>query len=231
MDGLKGRVEAGTAEGRARLVHEAKPLLKQIAAPALQLQLLKALAEAAGMSQEETAHLTDIRVPRSYRGASAPARWSDRGVQLTERRPELMLLKCLLSRPAFAKELETEILDPTSLEGRAILEVVGYCRVHPDAGGNLVVDHFPESELKTFLEDSQADPVVSSLNDEDLEKEFSGAISNLKERQSGQRLQTLVAKKDRTPEEELEMVKLSDRRKPAVAAQKNATISGYRSNP
>jgi DNA primase len=231
MDALKGRVNAGTAEGRAHLVHEAKPLLKQIAAPALQLQLLKALSEAAGMSQEETAHLTELRVPRSYRGASAPAPGADRGRQRVELKPERTLLKCLLSRPAYAKELATEILDAASPEGHAILKVVEYCRDHPDADGNLVVDHFPESELRTFLADSQADPVVSVLSDEDLGKEFSGAVSNLRERQTGQRLAALIAKENRTPEEDVEMLKLADRRKSGVATQNDATILGYRSNP
>ena len=38
---LGSHVDMGTAEGRARLVAEAKPLLKRVAAPALQMQLLK----------------------------------------------------------------------------------------------------------------------------------------------------------------------------------------------
>jgi DNA primase len=235
MDALKGRVDAGTAEGRAHLVHEAKPLLKQIAAPALQLQLLKALAEAAGMSQEETAHLTELRVPRSTRGASAPMPGPDRGRQMMERKPERTLLKCLLSRPAYAKELATEVLDAASPEGRAILRVAEYCRDHPDADGNLVVDYFRESELKTLLESSQADLVVTGLGDEGMEEEFSGAISNLRERRTRQLHAALIAKQNRTPEEEVEMLKLTgqlaDLRKSTVSAQNNATISGYRSNP
>ena len=235
MDALKGRVDAGTAEGRAHLVHEAKPLLKQIAAPALQLQLLKALSEAAGMSQEETAHLTELRVPRSTRGASAPMPGPDRGRQMMERKPERTLLKCLLSRPAYAKELATEVLDDASPEGRAILKVAEYCRDHPDADGNLVVDHFRESELKTLLESSQADLVVTGLGDEGMEEEFSGAISNLRERRTRQLHAALIAKQNRTPEEEVEMLKLTgqlaDLRKSTVSAQNNATISGYRSNP
>jgi DNA primase len=41
MGELRSRVDMGTLEGRSRLIHEAKPLLKRVAAPALQLQLLK----------------------------------------------------------------------------------------------------------------------------------------------------------------------------------------------
>ena len=47
---LRARVDTNTVEGRSRLVHEAKPLLKSVAAPALQLQLLKQVADIAGMT-------------------------------------------------------------------------------------------------------------------------------------------------------------------------------------
>src|SRR5260370_32747605 len=72
LEELKSRTDLGTAEGRSRLAHEAKPLLQKISAPALRLQLLKALAEAAGMTSEEAAQLTDIRIPRGYGSTPAP---------------------------------------------------------------------------------------------------------------------------------------------------------------
>src|SRR5260370_12818302 len=66
LEELKTRTDLGTAEGRSRLAHEAKPLLQKISAPALRLQLLKALAEAAGMTSEEAAQRAEIRIPRGY---------------------------------------------------------------------------------------------------------------------------------------------------------------------
>ena len=42
-----------SAEDRARLVHEAKPHLQKLAAPVLRVQLTKAVAQAAAMTQAE----------------------------------------------------------------------------------------------------------------------------------------------------------------------------------
>ena len=50
---LKKDIDLGTAEGCARLVHEAKPLVTRIGAPLLRLQVIKMLAETAGFTQAE----------------------------------------------------------------------------------------------------------------------------------------------------------------------------------
>src|SRR5712672_4224432 len=81
VEELKSRTDLGTAEGRSRLAHEAKPLLQKVSAPALRLQLLKALAEAAGMTHEEAAQLTEIRIPRGYGSKPAPLQGAERGAQ------------------------------------------------------------------------------------------------------------------------------------------------------
>ena len=54
---LQGRVDMGTLEGRSRLIAEAKPMLQKIAAPALQLQMLKQLGTVADMSYDEVSAL------------------------------------------------------------------------------------------------------------------------------------------------------------------------------
>ena len=50
---LKSGVDLASAEGRARLVHEAKPHLLKLSAPVLRVQLVKAVAEAAELTQAE----------------------------------------------------------------------------------------------------------------------------------------------------------------------------------
>src|SRR5258708_2071795 len=111
LDELKGRVDAGTAEGRSRLVYEAKPLLQKLPAPALRLQLLKALADAAEMSQEDAARVMEIRVSRGYDPRPAPAHGAPRAAQLPQAKRERTLLRSLLANPAFAPELPREMLD------------------------------------------------------------------------------------------------------------------------
>jgi DNA primase len=200
-------------------VHEAKPLLQKVSAPTLKLQLLKALADAAGMTYEEAAQLTEIRIPRGYGSKPAPLQGAERGAQLAERKPERTLLQCLLSKPSYAKELPAELLDHDSFEGSAILMVAEFCRENPNADGNLVVEHFRETELKVLLESNQA-----ALLD-----------TRLQERQKRKRHDALIAKKERTPQEDAEMLELTGQlgglRKSPDSSQHNAIISGSRSTP
>ncbi len=235
LEELKGRTDLGTAEGRSRLAHEAKPLLQKVSAPALRLQLLKAFAEAAGMTYEEAAQLTEIRIPRGYGSKPAPHQGAERGAQLAERKPERTLLQCLLSKPGYARELPAELLDHDSFEGRAILMVAEFCRENPSADGNLVVEHFRETELKVLLESSQAALLDTKFEDEQTGAEFSGAVERLQERQKRKRHDALIAKKERTPQEDAEMLELTGQlgglRKSPDSSQHNAIISGSRSTP
>jgi DNA primase len=66
IDELTGRVDLATAEGRARCVHEAKPLLRQLPAGVLRLQLVRELAEKCRLGADEFAQLAEL--------SSAPAR-------------------------------------------------------------------------------------------------------------------------------------------------------------
>ncbi|MBX3619073.1 MAG: DNA primase [Rhizobacter sp.] len=53
IDELRSRVDVQTSEGRAKLMQQAKPLVKQIAAPMLSLLIRKELAQLAGVTQQE----------------------------------------------------------------------------------------------------------------------------------------------------------------------------------
>jgi len=229
LDELKARVDMRTLEGRSRLVHEAKPLLQQISARALQLQLLKALAEAAAMTQEEAAQLTEIRVASSPVARPGPARGMDRAAQAPELRPFRILLQCLISNPALAKELSTELLDQASLEERALAAVAEFCRANPDAEGNIVVDHFQGSEIRGVLEASQTALLDMKLEGEHMEVDFRGALGLLRDKRRKQRFEVLRIKRDRTPDEEAEMLRLlRERNLGTVSASNNAIISGSR---
>ncbi len=235
LDELKGRVDTNTLEGRSRLVHEAKPLLQRISAPALQLQLLKALAEAAGMTQEEAAQLTEIRVAKSYRGAPAPAPGPDRGRQLAERRLERLLLQCLLAKPALAAGLPPGILDSGSFEGRMLLAVAEFCRENPEAQGSVLIERFSETEFAELLASSQATLLDSKLEADHMEAEFQGTVALWHQRQRKQRLDVLVAKANPTTEEQTEMrdivAQLKALKKLPIEATNNAIILGSLPTP
>jgi len=228
LDELKGRVNPGTAEGRSRLMHEAKPLLQKLSAPALRLQLLKALADAAQTSQEDAARIMDIRIARGYEARPAPAQGAPRSAQVPQRRLEHKLLQCLLAKPALAEELPQAVLDADSFEGRMLIAVADFCRSSPQALGGELIEHFKNGEFAAALASSQAALLEIKLEADHMEAEFHGVVALWQERQRKQRLATLTAKSDRTIEEQAEMRDLlaqqSEFKGKSETSQKNATI-------
>ncbi len=232
LDELKARGDMKTLEGRSRLVHEAKPLLKQISARALQLQLLKALADAAGMTQEETARLTEIRTASGYDARPAPARGIDRAAQAPALGLVRNLLQWLISRPALAKELSLELVDQSSPEARGLVAVAEFCRENPGVEANIVVDHFQGTEFQRLLESGQAALLDTKLEPEQIEVDFRNALVLLQDKRRHQRFEALRVKPDRSPEEESEMLRLlRERNQVPVGQSNNAIISGSRSTP
>jgi len=239
LDELRGRGDIRTAEGRSRLMYEARPLLKQVSAPTLQLQLLKSVAEAAGMTPEEAARLAEIRVAHGHGARPAPPRAPDRGMRLVETMSERILLQCLLSMPSAAKTLSPELLDQTSFEGRALLMVADFCRANPGLEGNLIVDYFRTSEFRSLIEESHASLMDTGFGEEQLRIEFDGAVARLGEKRWRQRHEALIAKSGRsgglTDEELAEMTELTKQlgelKKSRVSSPNNDKIHGFPQNP
>ena len=203
LDELKGRVDVGTAEGRSRLVHEAKPLLQKLSAPALRLQVLKSVADAAEMSQEDAARIMEIRVARSDR--PAPGQGAPRASQLPKTKRERTLLRCLLANPALAAELPRDMLDDASLDGRMLAAVADFCRGSPQALGGELIEHFKDGEFASELAVEQAKLLESKLDADNMEPEFRGEIANWQREQRQLRLTVLAAKAERTPAEQTEI--------------------------
>ena len=233
LEELIGRVDINTYEGRSRLVHEAKPLLKQIsAAPGLQLQMIQVIAARGDMKADQTAQLTqeltEIRL-------AAQAAGPDRGRQLTEHKLERTLLQCLLAKPALAPGLPLELLDSTSVDGRVLLAVTEFCRQNPDASASVLIERFNGTEFADLLASSQAELLNNKLEAEHMEVEFQDAVGQWHQKHRKRRLDVLTSKLNPTPEEQAEMrdlvVQLNELKKTAGLAANNATISGYRSNP
>ena len=225
LDELKARSDPGTAEGRSRLLHEAKPLLQKLSAPALRLQVLKAVADAAGTSLEDAARLTEIRVSRTYDARPAPAQGAPRASQLSQAKREHKLLQCLLAKPALVAELPEGMLDGTSFEGRVLIAVVDFCRRSPNAQGGELIEHFKDSEFAAAIASSQAALLETKLEGDHMEPEFHGAVSHWMREQRKSRLEALSAKSERTPAEQVEIRNLVAQLKDQhEASPKNATI-------
>ena len=225
LNQLLARTDVKTYEGRAQLVHEAKPLLKQISARTLKLQLIQMVAAQGHMSRDQeirlTRELTEGRV-------AEPVSRQERGMQLAERRLERLLLQCLLARPSLAAGLPLEIIDPGSFEGRMLLAVAEYCRENPKASGGALIEHFNGTAFAAELASSQAALLEIKLEADNMEVEFHGAVSLWQHKQRKSRLDALTAKANPTTAEQAEMrdllVQLSELKRIGDAKQKNATI-------
>jgi DNA primase len=225
LDELKGRGDMGAAEGRARLVHEAKPLLHKLSAPGLRLQLLKSLADAAEMSREDAARILEIRVARGYDPRPAPAQGAPRAAHLPQSRREHKLLQCLLAKPALAAALPPGMLDANSFEGRMLIAVADFCRSSPQALGGELIEHFKDSEFAAALGSSQAALLEIRLEADNMEPEFRGEIANWELERRKSRLEALTAKREQTPAEQVEIRDLLAQIKgPGEKDPKNATI-------
>ena len=211
LDGLQGRVDMGTLEGRSRLLHEAKPLVKRISAPALQLQLVKKLADYAGMTHMEAAQMLEMRAPAAGARETAPARGNRPLAQTLER----TLLKRLMVKPELAKRLPVEYLDRSNSDALGILALADFARnaASPNSEA-ILIEHFRGSELETLFNQLRSELLVLSLTPDQAEAEFPDALRSLERRYVRSQLTALQRKAEQgtiSRDEKIEMARLTRR--------------------
>jgi len=196
LDELKARVDPGTPEGRSRLVHDAKPLLQRVSAPALQLQLLKSLADAADMTQEETARLTEIRVAGGYGARPAPPKTHDKVMLVLDRNVERELLRCLLANPRLVSELSLELIDESHPEGRALAALKRIDQVERRSPRDLS-ETLRDGEHNEVLERIEKDSLAADMTSADAEVVFRDAVRNIEIAQLDTQLKALQKQAER----------------------------------
>jgi DNA primase len=193
---LKGRVDLGSLEGRSKLLAEAKPLLKRLAAPGLRVQLVKALALAAGMEPVEAARLLDVRdgvVARPSGDRPAPAR-QDRAPM---RGNEATLLRAILGAPELALRLNVERVPPDTAEGDALRTVANWVVEHADALPRPLSTAFEEQPFYPLLARLEATLLEFKLEPEDFRAEFEGAVRNLDREAKVREINEMLARNER----------------------------------
>ncbi|MBR0566439.1 DNA primase [Azoarcus sp. L1K30] len=193
---LKERCELDTAEGRARLIHESRPLVTRIGAPMLRLQVIKALAEASEMTQAEVEQAFGIKPATRPKqdGPMPDFRRSPRPAQPARpqgrRKPPSAigtLLRLILQHPAWAARLPIDLVPDDSAEGRAmiaIIDLVSLGEPIPAGGLGALIERFrdtPHGEtlarLGTEQDESEfEDAVIETLFDDTLRKLHAYAI-------------------------------------------------------
>ncbi|MDR1227990.1 MAG: DNA primase [Azoarcus sp.] len=188
LDSLRQDCDTADAEGRARLVHEARPLIARIPAAAsiLRLQLLKAIA---GMS-----HLTQAEVERAF--GIAPAGERTRAAvhpaahRIPVRKPPptvaSTLLRLVLQHPALAARLPLGLIPDDTAEGRALIAIVDLVELgEPATGLGALIERFRDTphgdtlaQAGAGLIDTEFDPaVIETLFEDSLRKLSADAIN------------------------------------------------------
>ena len=184
---LASHCDMTSAEGRARLVSEAKPLLARLQTPLLRLQLVKRLAEASGFSQQEVERLCDLRPVARPAPAKAP-----------RRAPSLLrpLLRMLLHKPELAAKLPLEVLPANSAEARAVLS---YCHAIRAAGEPVpaypaLLERLRGNEDEELLREAAGELMQQPFDEAVIDEEFDGAVQRLLEAEHKRGFAALQAK-------------------------------------
>ena len=189
---LRSRVDMTTLEGRSRLIHEAKPLLKRIAAPALQLQLLKQVAQTSGITQEEAGRLTEIRGAAPARATHpAPVKGPDRA--MLNRKLDRELLACLLAHPPLVREVPAEIVDVSHAEGRALGALMALDGIE-ELTHAVILERLRGSEHESVLERIGGDFLEKGMDADIAQAVFNGAITAIRTREPNPRIKELGEK-------------------------------------
>jgi DNA primase len=185
-----------TAEGRAKLVSAAKPLLQKISAPVLRVQITKEIAKQAQLSQAELeaqCGLKPLARSSAFGRFSAPppgrARPAPNSLEHT-------LLLTVLRRPERAARLPLDLIASDSAEGEALLAVADAVEHAALPGTNLglLLEHFrasPHEEIIALL----AAQLESDTGDEgEQEIVFTDAIERLHARALRRQIDDLNAR-------------------------------------
>ena len=185
---LAARCDLTSAEGRAQLIHEAKPLLLKLPTPLLRLQLVKRLAEASGFAQQEVERLCELK---SYAPAAPP--------RARRTAPSLLrsLLRLVLHQPALARQLDPGLI-PDGNERPALLRLI---ELMADSGDQPSYPLLRE-RLRGQPEEAQIEALAAELMalpfaEDEAAAEFAACLDKLRQGQQKQAFAELQAKAQR----------------------------------
>jgi len=200
---LRAQSDLASAEGRSSFLVAARELVQRLAAPMLRLQLLRAIAPLAQLAPEDVERLFSSQEGPRYRG-SAPAR------AIVPREPtsaEQGLLRCVLTDPGLARELDVALLDDAAPEA-ALLRLLAQGAADLPSGA-MLVEQFRGGPNEQHVARAQAAALESHLDAEAAGHEFR---------------QLQIALRIRGKHREIEALKARVGSDPALNAELNSRI-------
>jgi DNA primase len=206
IDELRSNVDINASEGRAKLLQQAKPLVKQIAAPMLSLLIRKELAQLAGVMSQELDSQFDIRnqpVPRAPVRAARPEPVSN------DRR----LLRLILGNFKCAEHLSSA--DLQVLDSEPGFESVTWA-IHAIRDGAVrnvaaLLEATRDSAAADIYRDVAADMLVESQDDEHAEAVIRGILGKIEFRRVEQEYKQLSSGRALTDAERTRFPQVSQR--------------------
>ena len=208
MQELGSRVNDATAEGRARLLHLAKPLVTQIAAPTLALLMRQRLAAVAQVGIDDVDELFEVRSNAVRRAGRSPAP----GERMRRSPPTLTqwILQAVLHDPALARDVERSALDARDRFTPALHAVLDLIESRPNLEARalvpVVLESTRNSTVAGLLQEAQVE--LLTLPEIDLNLEFAHATRALREQAEDRRRTELSTKHDRSAPEQAEFEQL-----------------------
>ena len=188
---LVRRNSMGTAEGRAKFVNEAKPLLQKISAPVLRVQIAKEIARHAQLSQAELEAQCGIKPLARSRFAPPHSRLRQAPNTL-----EHTLLATVLRRPERAARLPLELIATDVAEGAALQAVADAVEHAVLPGGSLgqLVEHFRDSPHEEIIATLAGQIEADAADEGEQETVFNDAIERLQARALHNQIDALNAR-------------------------------------
>ena len=187
---LSADIDLGSAEGRARLVHDAAPLIHRVAAPVLKLQLTKQVAELAGMTQTEVESVCGLATPaRPPARDDEPPPWrGSRQARPPQHRrprptsPTAALLRLALQHPAWLARLPVDLVPADDGHGRALIALIDAMSIgdiDPSWGLGTLVERFRSTPHCDTLSAVAAELVDSDYDEATAEDFLEDAVHKL----------------------------------------------------
>ena len=185
-----------TAEGRARLVHEAKPLVTRITAPMLRLQIVKSIAEASQFSQSEIERAYGLSAEArewsgkhaaaglGHRPAAPPRPRAGQGMRSRRKPPSAVgtLLRLVLQHPALAARLPIDLVPTMNAEGEALVAIIDATNtgdLAANVGLGALVERFRETPHGETLAKTAGELVDAEFDDAVVEVLFEDTLRKL----------------------------------------------------
>ena len=176
LQGLAHRADLPTAEGRATFLHQAKPLLRQIKANALRMQIVREVAEMARMAPDEVERLCEL-IPLASKTQPPEGRSPRPLPQPLSRR----LLRILLGNPGLAvaiSEDQRTLLDSDS-ELAPVADLVDLLRASKTASLAALFEATRDSVYARVYEDVGGEILAAAGNDDAALADLNGTFAQL----------------------------------------------------